>query len=399
MNSPYGVHSQADPLARCFLWPLRGLLLTVYRSKLLKVELVVVLFMLGRHFYNPLYQQYYYHVYGAEILENTSFVFPNGSFCLSSDVIDNYTGSNNSYKLDEAFSDHLVAYGQLAATVPAMLVTLALGPLMDRYGQRIGLILPAIGTTLQGIFTLFIIKYSLDPYYFILANFIGGLFGNFTAILASSFSYIADISSVRWRSLRVGLVESALALGSASGTLLIGYWLHHIHCDSIPPLWLYIGCNLFIVPYTLLFVPESLTWRERGDLLVKTPRGIRAFLGGLRLYFGGLSLPSTWKLYVTTLVTVVAVLNIYGGSLIEVYFLKAEPFDFNPLQVGIYQSLRGYSQSISSLILVTLLVIFSVSDVWIMLIAIIFHCTCLMLLGFSTAAWELYTSKLQLILH
>lgn len=368
-----------------------------YRIKVFKVELVIVLFMLGRHLYNPLYEQYYYLIYGSDILKNTSFIFPsNGSsFCINSELINNYTGNNNSYKLDESLSNRLVVYGQLASTIPAVMTTLMMGPLMDRFGRKIGLIFPVVGTSLQGIFTVFIIKYALDPYFFIPANFIGGIFGNSTCILAAGFSYIADISSLRWRTLRVGMVESAIASGSLVGMLMVGYWLRTNHCDFQPPLLFYISCNIFIGLYMFLLVPESLTRSKRAELRAQNPqgRGLRAYLEGFHLFFGGLSLSSTWKLYVAMIAMSVMVLNVFGSSLINVYFLKALPFNFNALQVGIYEAARSASQGVACLIVVGSLVLTKMNDAWIMLMAILVHTVCNMLLGFSTTAWQLYTSK------
>ena len=353
--------------------------------------------MVGRHLYNPLYEQYYYLIYGSDILKNTSFIFPsNGSsFCISSELIDNYTGSNNSYKLDESLSNHLVMYGQLVNTVPAVITTLMMGPLMDRFGRKIGLIFPVIGTSLQGIFTIFIVRYTLDPYYFIPANFIGGVFGNNTCILAAGFSYIADISSLRWRTLRVGMVESSIAFGSLMGMLGVGYWLRATHCDFQPPLLFYIGCNIFIGLYVFILVPESLTRVERAELrsLNSQRRGPRAYLEGFHLFLGGLSPSATWKLYVSTIAMSVMVLNIHGSSLINVYFLKALPFNFNSLQVGFYEAARSASQGVSCLVVVGFLVLTKMNDVWIMLVAILVHTVCSTLLGFSTKAWELYSSK------
>lgn len=376
----------------CLLQPVGTFLTALYRVKLLKVELALVLYMMERHLYNTLYQQYYYLIDGSYILRNTSFVFPNGTFCVSSEMIDNYTNNTNSYKEDESFSNHLVAYGQLANTIPSVLVALILGPLMDRYGRKIGIILPLIGKTLQGLFSVFIITYTLDPYYFVLAQFVGGLFGDFTCITAASFSYIADISSIRWRSLRIGVAESAFAYGGGIGTLLTGYWLRKSQCNFISLLWFYIGTNVFIGVYVVLLVPESLSPSERKQLLSKN-KGPKAYIEGFRLYFGGLSLPSTWKLYVSTLVMIVAVLNIYGGSLIDVYFVKAAPFDLTTLQTGIYLSARLGSQGTADLLFLGLLVVLGASDTWVMLIAVSVHSICNVLVGLANKVWQLYASK------
>ena len=76
------------------------------------------------------------------VLQNTSFEFPNGSFCVSSGLINNNTGSNDSYKVVESQSNHLAAFAQVATVVPSVLVTIVLGPLLDKYGRKIGLLLP-----------------------------------------------------------------------------------------------------------------------------------------------------------------------------------------------------------------------------------------------------------------
>ena len=379
-------------LSSCKHQPIWTFFAALYQMKLFKVEIALVVFMMDRHLYNALYQQYYYLIDGSDILRNTSFVFPNGSFCVSSEMIDNYTNNTNSYKEDESFSNHLVAYGQLANTIPSVLVSLVLGPLMDRFGRKIGMILPVIGKILQGTFSICIVWYTLDPYYFILAHFIGGLFGDFTCILAASFSYIADISSLRWRSLRVAVVEAALAYGGGIGTILTGYWLRKTYCEFIPLLWFFIGSNAILGVYILLLVPESLNSREREQLRGKN-KGLKAYVEGFRLYFGGLSLRSTWKLYVSTLVITVAVLNIYGATLIEVYFVKASPFDLTTLQTGFYQSTRSASQGTADLLVMGLLVVMGASDIWIMLIALSVHSVCDILVGFANKLWQLYASK------
>lgn len=370
-----------------------NLLTTCYRSRILTLEVVVILYILGRTFYIPLCEQYFYHSFAIPILRNTSFVFPNGSFCVSNDLITNYTRNNNSYKTVEALSSHLLLYAQTANTIPSVLVTVLFGPLTGRFGRKIGMIFPAVGTVLQGIMSIFIIRYALSPYYFILANFVGGVFGNFASILAASFSYIADVSSLRWRSLRVGIVESALAFGACAGALLSGYWLEKINCNFIPPLYFFAGCNFFIVVYVIFVVPESLSRNEREKLQLKNPQGVKQYIQGFKLYLGSLSLSSTWKLYVATIAANIMVIDIFGAQLIDVYFLKAMPFDFNPLKIGIYQSLRSASQGLANIFFVAVLVALKVSDVLIMLIAVLLHSVCTMLIGFANKTWELYASN------
>jgi MFS family permease len=387
--SPKALGSSAGASPPC--QKLHSLLVLLSQTTLLKAEFAIILFMLQR--YNTLYEQYYYIKEGANILRKTSFDFPNGSFCVSSGMINNYTNDSNGYKEDQSYSNHLVAYGQLLNTLPSVIVALLLGPLMDRFGRKIGFILPYIGKILQGAISLCIVYYNLDPHYLLIPQFVSGLFGDFPAILAASFSYIADTSTLRWRSLRVAVIEGLLSYGGAIGTTVTGYWLLDSHCKFMPLLWFYISVSVFLLVYAIFLIPESLNPMHNEDKFKKPSKGLQPYIQGFRLYFGGLSPRSTWKLYVSTIVTVIAVLNIYGAQIIEVYFVKAPPFDLTTLQTGLYQTTRSLSVGTADFLIMGLLAILWASDTWVMLIALLFHCVGNLLVGFATKAWQLYTSK------
>lgn len=377
-----------------FIWEL---LLACRRARLFAVELVPLLGILVRMVYIPLSEQYYYHVYGADILRKTSFVFPEGSFCVTSDLINSYTHNNDSYKEAESRSNHLVVYCQIANTVPSIVVTIILGPLMDRFGRKIGMVFPVVGMAMQGIISIYIITFNLDPYYFILANFVGGAFGGLTSVFAAAFSYVADVTSQRWRSLRVGTVEAAMAFGSCLGQLLSGYWLNKVNCNFVPPLYFISGCNVFILVFVVFILPDSLSGSKRKLLQAKSPRGMRAYIEGFKLYCGRLSVPSTWKLYATTITVNVVGFSMFGAIFINVYFLKALPFDFNPLQIGYYQSLRSAGEGFGNLLVMSVFVVLRVSDIWVMLLAVFFHATSNLLLGFSAKVWQVYAGMCTVI--
>lgn len=368
-------------------------LLRFYRAKIVTVEVVIVLFILGRLVSIPLAEQYYYNRYGSAILENTSFVFPNGTFCLGSDTINNYTGSNQSYKQVESQSNHLVTYSQIANTLPSVVVTIIFGPLTDRFGRKIGIIVPVAGSVLQYILTILVIHFDLHPYYFILTNFVGGVAGSFTCFLAASFAYIADVSSPRWRSLRIGIVESAMSFGGCAGTLLGGYWLHKVDCDFIPLYCFLVACCFFVLLYSAFAIPESLSREERREFQAKNPQGLLSYVQGLKLFLGGLPWRSTWKLYVAMLVIFVEGVNVFGATFVDVYFLKALPFDFNPLQIGIFEGVRSGSQGLYDLLFMGILVTLTVGDAWILLFSMTVHFASNLLLGFATKGWQLFASE------
>ena len=364
-----------------------------YRAKIITVEIVCVLYIMGKMISVTLFEQYYYHKFGSVVLQNTSFEFPNGSFCVSSELINSNTGSNDSYKVVESQSNHLVAYLAIAMTIPSMVVTVVIGPLMDRYGRKIGILLPVTGTMLMGILSVLIIQFDLHPYYFFIPHVVNGLTGGFTCVLASCFAYIADVGTPRWRSLRIGIVESGIAYGGAVGTLLGGFWLHKIDCNFVPPMLFFVGCNVVILVYTVFFIPESLSRSERKEMVRKNPKGPQTYIQGFKIFCGGLPVRSTWMLYVATICITVMGINQFGAVMIDVYFLKALPFDFNAFQIGIYEGVRAASQGTANSLLMAILVALCVGDAWIMLLATLFHVATGFLIGFSNLAWQLYASE------
>lgn len=364
---------------------------TVCKDRILAVELVPFTAILLRMVYLPVSEQYYYHTYGADILQNMSFVFSKEPFCMSSELINNYTGNNNSYKAAESSSNHLVVYCQIASSVPSIVATIILGPLMDRFGRKIGMVMPFVGTTLKGVISIYIILYKLDPYFFIFANFVSGVLGGNASVLAASFSYVADVTSRRWRSFRVAMVESSMAFGAALGQFMSGYLLKKIDCDYMPPLYFYSCCNFAILAYVVFVLPESLSYSERETLRKRNPRGIKSYMEGFKLYCGRLAVPSTWRLYITTIISVTMVFNVFGAVLIDVYFLKALPFDFSSLQIGIFQSLKFGSQGLADIVIVGCFVVLNIGDTWMLLVGLVTHIVCSMLLGFTVTTWQLYT--------
>ena len=364
----------------------------LYRSKVITVEPAIFLIMLARQLYIQLYEQYYYVKYGSQLLQNTSFPFPNGSFCLNSSQVDSYAG-NGSFKIVETFSDNLVVYGQLANRIPSIIITILLGPLSDRYGRKPILLLAAAGLTLEGFIAMLIVHFQWNPYYFIIANFIGGMSGDYSGILSGSYSYIADVSSEKWRGLRIGIIEGVFCIGAAAGPFLIGYWLQQNNCDFILPLWLYVACNITAGLYIMFCIPESLTKTERQDLTSRNPKGFKAMLHGLGILAGRVPQYShtLWKLWTVNFVASLLVLNAAGAELISVYFLKAPPFDVNARMVGIYQSAQSASRAFSNTVLMAIFSAMKMPEAAIALIAVAVHSVCNLLIGFSKKVYQVYT--------
>ena len=247
----------------------------------------------------------------------------------------------------QTYSNNLVLYGQLASRIPAMISVLILGPLSDRYGRKLLLISAMIGTLLQSIVALVIIGFHLTPYLFILASFLTGIFGDFTGLIAGSFSYIADVSSPKWRAFTIGITEGMFAVGGAAGQFLSGYWLSENNCNFLPLMGLEVACCSATLLLTIFLVPESLPREERLKRVAEKPKGLKLVLNGLKMFLGRVPQYSAWKLWAVIVIIVLPMVNSTGSILISVYFLKAPPFDVDSKVIGIFQALESVSQAVS----------------------------------------------------
>lgn len=360
-----------------------------WRAKIITVEPAFFLFMWARHLYLPLYEQYYYAHYGSQILQNTTFPFPNGSFCLNSSEVDEYAG-NGSFKTVETSSNDLVVYGQIANQIPSIVASLLLGPLSDRFGRRPFLVLICIGSALQGLLALLIVQFQLNPYYFILGNFISGVTGDFPGIMAAGLSYVADISSERWRGVRIGIVEAVSGIGSTLGPFVGGLWLQKDNCNFVPILGFYTASNVAAGVYFLFCIPESLNKVMRTSVTVKNPMSLAR---GIKIYLGLIPQYSAWKLWIAYIVSNLLMFIGSGTNYISVYFLKAPPLDLDAETIGIYQSVQSLSRGMANIVVMGLFTAIRMPEAVIALIAMLFNSGGNLLTGFSKKVYQVFTGK------
>ena len=372
---------------------------TVVRLVLCRVEYSVILFMLSFQLYQPLIDQYYYKTYGLQLIQQDNDLnsSANQAFCLTDELLTNYTGSNESYKQIQSQSNHLAAYGQLVQNIVGVLVTtFFIGPLTDRFGRKLGIAIPAVGSILQGIASICIISYNLNPYYFLITTFVAGLSGSFPSFLSSSFAYTTEDSSFKYRTFRIAAIEASIAFGGASGQLFGGFLLEIVHCNYIPPMILFLVSNVILLLYLLFILPEPSTKKNRMGEMTSKCQQIIAYLKGFRVYCGGLSIKGTWNIYVATVGANIAALTITGTVTVSVFFLKTPPFDLKPFSIGIYQAVRSFSQGLSNIILVGLFtMLFRYPDPFILLTGFLFSGFGNLFLGLSNQNWQIYICENQ----
>lgn len=103
------------------------------------------------------------------------------------------------------------------------MVTL-LGSWSDRAGRRLVLIIPSLGLAVQASVYLIVMYLKLPVFWFLIGRICSGLSGDFNAILAGCFAYVADTSARGSRTFRVAILEACLGLAGMFASIIGGQW-------------------------------------------------------------------------------------------------------------------------------------------------------------------------------
>lgn len=126
----------------------------------------------------------------------------------------------------EALTAHWTLYINLGGFLVGLFVVIMIGSWSDRAGRRLVLILPSLGLAVQATVYLIVMYLKLPVAWFLLGRICSGLSGDFNAILAACFAYVADVSDTRSRTFRVAILEACLGVAGMLASLIGGTWRH-----------------------------------------------------------------------------------------------------------------------------------------------------------------------------
>lgn len=126
----------------------------------------------------------------------------------------------------EALTAHWNLYINLGGFLVGLFVVILIGSWSDRAGRRVVLILPSLGLAVQATVYLTVMYLKLPVAWFLLGRICSGLSGDFNAILAGCFAYVADISDKRSRTFRVAILEACLGFAGMFASIIGGKWRH-----------------------------------------------------------------------------------------------------------------------------------------------------------------------------
>ena len=363
-------------------------------ARIVNVEPIVFLGMFAGFLYSTLSQQYFINRYALEdVCQNNPEVCItefNTSVCISVSDLDSLSGINNSYQTVQQQSTRLVIYITLVERTVSVVSTIILGHLSDRFGRKPVFFVNFVGAILEGVCGLLIVYNNISLYFFILGAFLSGIFGNIATLFTTTFSYLSDISTTKWRTARMGVVEAMASIAVMVSSGATGIWFHKLGCDLGPPLILFLACNLAVILYIVIYLPESL---ERVKRQQNTKTTVPHLLRGFNIFFGKVEMyrVSLWKLWLCFIPMLVATVAMISGYTIAVFFLKS--LNWDSARIGAYFATFTGSNLLFMLVILPIMVALKLPDPVISFIGII--CTCLadIFLAIAQETYQIFISK------
>ena len=350
-------------------WNPITLCLTFRKKKIITVEPVLFLYMFGLYLLLSVDEQYIFNRYGRDEFRNELNYSGPFNFCMSTTLLNAEVGRGAGDKVEEDTS-YLDLYVGVAGQLPAIFAALLYGPLSDRIGRKPIMLIIALAGCCTGAVTLVIMYLDLSVYLIIPLAVVNALAGSFPGMLTAVYSYTADVSSKKWLTLRLGILEAMIFIGATISLALGGQWLLRTSCYFQGAIWMYLACNVANILYVIFWLPESMSKIQRKNRMKNQPSGFRSLARGVRIFV--VKQYSRWRLWFALVSMFFFYITAVGATSINTLYLLHGPLKWNPGIIGIYQSISELMHGVSLLVLLPFLVVIGMPDPLIILLGIVF---------------------------
>ncbi|XP_043910813.1 proton-coupled folate transporter [Protopterus annectens] len=282
----------------------------------------------------------------------------------------------------QTLTSHWNLYINVGGIIASLFSVTLLGPWSDHVGRRPLLIFPSIGLTLQTVVYLIVMYKKFHVGYFLIGRILSGLLGDFNAILASCFSYIADISDKRSRTFRVAILESCLGVAGMLANIIGGQWRKTQ--GYLNPFWLAFAVNIAAIFYSVFCVKESVVSARTAKLF--TTEHYRSLF---RLYSTPGEDGRRMKLWLLSLCFFVVVTAHFGMKDVVVIYELASPLCWTSELIG-YGSAMEHLSYLSSLLGLRGLQM-CLEDTWVAEIGLLSSIVGLVVFSFATTTALMFT--------
>jgi len=288
-------------------------------------------------------------------------------------------------------TSHWLLYINLASGVPSILSALVAGGASDKIGRKILIVVASAGGILNCIVIIMVSAGGLPKYVFLFGAGVAGLFGGFTVINLAVYSYMTDISSIKERTSRFGILESMTFIGGSLSGVIGGVWIKNGH--YIQPFYAVgsLYTIVFIISITPCLIPESINTHDnmiKFNISKLIYQNIKSFIGVF--VYSQHSVVLLLLLFVFLFVEI----NFIGISDVIVLYSLGKPLCWSSDLIGYFLSLKVALNGLAALFVLPLLSR-KLKDPIIIIIGMFSGAAALVLMGFSYYTWIMFTGKFQ----
>ena len=366
--------------------------------KFFPFEIIFFLFQFSEQLYRLLYQQYYFqHLANVSLSEQPNYTAPSHSICLNQDYIVNHTDEEKFLQLQTAVS-HLNMYSELILLGMSALSSLLLGPLSDIIGRKPIIITIIIGVGLTAVTQFIVIYFNLNVYYYLLCAVFYGGFGGQGTMITVMMATVKDVTSKQWLTIRIGVIESCMAIAKVVTALASNNWIQNTGCNFQPPAWLMIVVSALALICSLI-IPETLSKDLRMQYKTKHDKGFKKLSTGVKIYTQPhfIGWRNYWQLWTASCIICCASFGL--GAVLQIlnYFLHNKPLEWSYSLIGLYGVVFSGAMALSLILVLPILVLCKLSNSFICLIGAMFAIVTNVLIATVKTNWEMFLGELVVL--
>lgn len=305
--------------------------------RLITVEPALVAFFVAVTAGNPINQQYLYSRF-AEDLNYTTEASENVTGCGENENVPPQVQA-----LASRWSILLIATDLL----PSLVTTVILGAYSDKAGRKKAMIPPVVGLTIRGLFSLLVVTFRLPLALLVIGTTIDGCLGGTFTMMMASLAYIADVTTVKQRPLRILAVEIFSGLGQTAANIGAGYLLKALGFTY--PYIVILAIDIFTLLYVIIFIEETVP---------KDPNTKLFACSNIRKGLGVVCKKTTdnrrWKIISSFVIFFLVSVLDFGVIEIITFYVLNPPLCWNSVLIGYFNSYTYVIQTIGSLVFLKL---------------------------------------------
>ncbi|XP_050406688.1 proton-coupled folate transporter [Patella vulgata] len=172
------------------------------------------------------------------------------------ELFGNHTSVSNDTKGEQDEMTQFMMYNKVVNVI-GIIPAIFFGPIVDKVGRKVGILIPTIGILGKAIFFYLFISLDLSMYYLLIGCGIENISGGYAVMLLSCFGIIADITPPgKVRTYRIAVIEALQAVTTSVAIVTTGFWIQN-H-DFRNPMILSAAASVCLLCLVLTVVPETL---------------------------------------------------------------------------------------------------------------------------------------------